>query len=126
VSGTDLWVQVQDPIEAAYDSEPEPDLAIGPHEPFGAQLLRVPPLVIEVSVSTHWLDRGRKAALYASAEIPNYWLVDVPGRAVEVRTQPGPGGYERCEAYGEGERVPPSLEGTGDLDVSVLLAGVSA
>ncbi len=126
VDGTDLWVQVQDPIEAAHDSEPEPDLVVGPHEPFDGRLLRVPPLVIEVSVSTHWLDRGRKAALYASAEIPNYWLVDVPGRAVEVRTQPGPGGYERCETHGEGERVPSPLEGVGDLDVSALLVGVDA
>lgn len=45
---------------------------------------------------------------------------------MKVRTQLGPGGYERCETYGEGERVPPSLEGTGDLDVSALLAGISA
>jgi Uma2 family endonuclease len=125
VAAPDLWVQVQDPIEATYDSEPEPDLVIAQHEPFGEQLLRCPPLVIEVAVTTHWLDRGKKSTLYAAADIPNYWLVDVPARAVEVRTQPGPRGYEKCEVYGEGDRVPSPLEGVGDLNVATLLAGLT-
>jgi len=125
VATPDLWVQVQDPIEAAYDCEPEPDLVVGGHEPFGEQLLRCPPLVIEVSVTTHWLDRSKKTKLYAAADIPNYWLVDVPGRAVEVRTQPGPHGYERCDVYGEGDRVPSPLEGVSDLDVAALLDDVA-
>jgi hypothetical protein len=111
VSGTDLWVQVQDPIEAAYDSEPEPDLAIGPHEPFGAQLLRVPPLVIEVSVSTHWLDRGRKAALYASAESPTigWWTFpDGPWRCALSR---GPAATSVARRMGRESVFPPRLRG---------------
>jgi Uma2 family endonuclease len=120
----DLWVQAQDPIEAAYDCEPEPDLVIGEHEPFGEQLLRCPPLVIEVAVSTHRLDRGKKAELYAAAEVPDYWLVDVPGRAVEVRTQPGQHGYGHCELYREGSFTPAPLEGVAGLDVTALLADV--
>ncbi|MFZ1924814.1 MAG: Uma2 family endonuclease [Solirubrobacteraceae bacterium] len=119
-----LWVQAQDPIEAAFDSEPEPDLAVGGHEPFGEQLLRCPPLAIEVAVTTQWLDRGRKAKLYAAADIPNYWLVDVPGRAVEVRTQPGRHGYEQCEIFREGSVVPSPLDGVADLDIAALLADV--
>jgi Uma2 family endonuclease len=121
----DLWVQVQDPIEAAYDCEPEPDLVIGGHEPFGEQLLRCPPLVIEVAVTTHWLDRGKKIKLYAAAGIPNYWLVDVPGRAVEVRTRPGAHGYEHCDTYREGSVVPAPLDGVANLDVAALLTDIS-
>jgi Uma2 family endonuclease len=119
-----LWVQIQDPIEAAWDGEPEPDLAVSEHEPFAGRLLRCPPLVIEVAVTTHWLDRGKKADLYAAAGIPNYWLVDVPGRAVEVRTQPGAHGYTRCDVYPEGSIVPVPLEGVDGLDVAALLAGI--
>jgi Uma2 family endonuclease len=122
VAASDLWVQVQDPIEAAWDCEPEPDVTIGEHAPLRGRLLRCPPLVIEVAVSTHRLDRGKKAELYAAADIPNYWLVDVPARAVEVRTRPGPHGYERCETYHEGSVVPAPLDGVDHLDIAVLFA----
>jgi Uma2 family endonuclease len=122
----DLWVQVQDPIEAAYNCEPEPDLVIAEHEPFGEQLLRCPPLVIEVAVTTHWLDRGKKADIYAAADIPNYWLVDVSGRAVEVRTRPGRHGYEHCETHREGSVMPAPLDGVDELDVAALLADVES
>jgi Uma2 family endonuclease len=126
VAASGLWVQVQDPIEAAWDCEPEPDLAVGGHEPFAERLLRCPPLVIEVAVSTHWLDRGKKADLYAAADIPNYWLVDVPGRAIEVRTQPGRHGYERRQTHNEGSVVPSPLNGVADLDIAALLADVES
>ncbi len=124
VAASGLWVQGQDPIEAAWDCEPEPDLALSEHEPLRGRLLRCPPLVIEVAVTTHWLDRGKKADLYAAADIPNYWLVDVPGKAIEVRTQPGRHGYERCETYNEGSVVPSPLDGIADLDIAALLANV--
>lgn len=124
VEGSKWWVQVQDPVEAAFDSEPEPDLLVSRCEPAGGQILRTAELVVEVAVSTHRLDRGRKATLYARADIPTYWLVDIPGRAVEVRLEPGPDGYGRCRIYREAERVPCRLEGVEDLEVAKLLAGM--
>jgi Uma2 family endonuclease len=126
MASPDWWVQGQDPIEAAFDCEPEPDLVIAEHEPFGEQLLRCPTLVIEVAVTTHWLDRGKKAELYAAADIPNYWLVDVRGRAVEVRTQPGRHGYEQCDIYNKGSVVPSPLDGIADLDIAALLAKITS
>jgi len=54
-----------------------------------------------------------------------YWLVDVPGRAVEVRSDPGPDGYQRCEIYKAGDCVPLPAEGVAELDVSALLEGLS-
>ena len=120
-----MWMQVQDPLEVAWDCEPEPDLAIASHKPPRGQHLRTALLVVEVAVTSHWLDRGRKATLYAGADIPSYWLVDVPGRAVEVRTRPGLHGYEQCETYREGSLVPSSLDGVDDLEVATLLADVT-
>ena len=117
-----LWVQVQDPIEAAWDCEPEPDIALASHKPSRGHHLRTALLVIEVAVTTHWLDRGKKADVYAAADIPDYWLVDVPGRAVEVRVRPGPHGYERCDIYAEGSLVPSPLDGVADLDGTALFA----
>jgi Uma2 family endonuclease len=118
------WVQVQDPIEVAPDSEPEPDLAVYADElPIGRHPSTAL-LVAEVAVGSHKIDRGVKAALYARAGIPVYWLVDVPGRAIEVRTEPGPDGYGRCEVHREGDHVPSPLDGVQDLDITALLAGV--
>ncbi len=119
-----MWTQAQDPIEVAWDCEPEPDFALALHKPPRGRHLRTALLVIEVAVTSHRLDRGKKADLYAAADIPNYWLVDVPGRAVEVRTQPGAHGYGRCEIFPEGSVVPAPLDGVGSLDIAALLADV--
>jgi Uma2 family endonuclease len=50
-------------------------------------------LVVEVADSTVDYDREVKADRYAAAGIPEYWLVDLPGEAVEVFRQPEDDGY---------------------------------
>jgi Uma2 family endonuclease len=45
-------------------------------------------LVIEVTSSSATVDRGVKARLYASAGVPEYWIVDVAQRAIEVHRDP--------------------------------------
>jgi Uma2 family endonuclease len=120
------WTQVQQPLEIRPRSEPEPDLLVAVSEPPPGEHLRGALLVVEVAVSSHRRDRGRKAALFAEADIPAYWLVDVPGRAVEVRTRPGPHGYEHCETYPEGSLVPAPLDGVDGLDVTALLADIAS
>jgi Uma2 family endonuclease len=62
--------------------------------------------------------------MYARAGVPAYWLVDVPGRAVEVRTEPGADGYGRCDVFREGATVPSPVSGADDLDVAGLLKGL--
>ncbi|HEY1688403.1 MAG TPA: Uma2 family endonuclease [Solirubrobacteraceae bacterium] len=120
------WTQVQLPIEVPPDSEPEPDIAVLANEPPPGRHPRSALLVIEVAVSSHAIDRGRKASLYAAAGIPEYWLVDVPGRAVEVRSEPTAEGYRRCEI----ERARPRakvafpLEDVPEIDLETLFADV--
>jgi Uma2 family endonuclease len=117
-------VRVQLPFEVPVRCEPEPDLAVLAEEPEPGHHPSSALLVAEVAVSSHLIDRNVKARQYARAAVPTYWLVDVPGRTVEVRTQPGPDGYERCDVYRETSLVPSPLEGVEDLDVSALLAGI--
>ena len=111
---------MQGPLEVSSGSEPEPDLKLTEGEPSYDRLSRTALLVVEVAVTSHKKDRGSKAEVYARAEVPTYWLVDVPGRAVEVRTDPGNRGYGRCDIYRLGDRVPPPAEGVADLDVAWL------
>lgn len=112
--------RVQLPLETRWGSLPEPDLALLARPPQPDRHPRTALLVVEVAVTSHDEDRGEKAKMYAAASVPTYWLVDVPGRAVEVRSDPGPRGYERCEIYRLGDRVPSPAEGVPDLEVAWL------
>ncbi|HWY89637.1 MAG TPA: Uma2 family endonuclease [Solirubrobacteraceae bacterium] len=117
------WLRVQLPLEAEWRSIPEPDLALSEGQHPVSRHPRTALLAVEVMVSSHKQDRETKAKMYAWAPIPTYWLVDVPGRAVEVRSDPGPKGYGRCEVYGIGASVPSPAEGVPDLDVASLFEG---
>jgi Uma2 family endonuclease len=118
-------LRTQLPLEVLPDSEPEPDLALVAEKPPPGRHPRTALLVVEVAVTSHEADRGVKAKQYATASVPTYWLIDVPGKAVEVRSDPGPAGYGRCEIYKVGDRVPSPAEGVAELDVGALLEGLS-
>lgn len=86
-------MRVQMPLAAGVRSEPELDLALVGHSdperhPSTAML------VVEVAVTSQDQDE-HKAATYAGAAVPLYWLVDGSARQVIVFTEPGPVGYER-------------------------------
>ena len=78
-------------LAASDDSMPEPDIAVVPAFPAGHPTTAV--LVVEVSQTSLRFDRGRKAALYAEASFPTYWVVDLVGRVVHVHTEPRDGHY---------------------------------
>jgi Uma2 family endonuclease len=117
-------LRVQLPLEVSPDSMPEPDLALVAEKPLPGRHPQTALLVVEVAVSSQPVDRGVKPALYARAGVPTYWLVDVPEKVVEVRCEPGPNGYRRCEVYGVGASVPAPAEGVAELGVASLLAGI--
>jgi len=118
------WLHVQLPLAATRGSLPEPDLALVEGEGLLHHHPRTALLAVEVSVTSHRRDREVKAGLYAGAGVPTYWLVDVPGRTVEVRSDPGPEGYRHCEIYGVGATVPSPAEGVPDLGVGELFEGL--
>jgi Uma2 family endonuclease len=120
----EAWLGVQGPLEIKPGSEPEPDLTLIEGEPSSRHHPRTALLTVEVAVTSHKKDRGPKGEMYARTGVPTYWLVDVPGRAIEVRTDPGPNGYSRCEVYGVGASVPSPAEGVPDLDVAWLFEGL--
>jgi Uma2 family endonuclease len=84
-------------------------------------------LVVEVSDNTVRQDRGRKAAKYARAGVPEYWIVNLAARRLEVYQDPGPMpesqweyGYQSAQFYSEEETVAPLL-GTGQVRVADLM-----
>jgi Uma2 family endonuclease len=64
--------------------------------------------VIEVADSSIDRDRVDKAALYATALVPEYWLINVARLELEVRTEPADGIYRRVTPYRLGESASPT------------------
>lgn len=124
LSGAAARLRVQLPIQVASDSVPEPDLAlVGEPERMDSHPTHAL-LVVEVAASSQAIDRGRKAELYAATGIPIYWLVDIPTRLVEVRTDSGPAGYGTLRTIRAGDVLPSPCEGVDELAVAELLEGL--
>jgi len=104
---TDISVRLSD------HDVPEPDIAItDAPEGDGILPLESVKLLIEVSDSTLSQDLGLKAALYASAGVPEYWVVDVNSPVIHQMWSPGPKGYaERCEVAFGGRIEAETIEG---------------
>ena len=90
--GPGWYPRLHAPLALDDDSEPEPDVAIVPGEP--RDYIPAHPstaaLVVEVADSSLRLDRRLKAGLYARAGIPDYWIVNLAERALEVHRDPAP------------------------------------
>jgi Uma2 family endonuclease len=95
-------VRVQSPFAALDTSEPEPDVAVVPLGDYDTEHPHEAHLLIEVAESSLTRDRGLKQRIYASASVPEYWIVNVPQRCIEVFRVP------RGSAYVSVERVPHS------------------
>lgn len=123
--GREWGISVQSTLGAGRDSLPEPDIAVVMDRGAWHVQRRVAGcgeaiLLIEVSVTSRRVDR-RKAAIYAQAAAPEYWIVDVPDRMVIVHRGPRPDGswteIRRVDADGTLD-LP---EGAGQLPVADVL-----
>ncbi len=78
-----------------------PDIVVVPSEDQWDTGLRGPDclLVIEVAQTSLATDRTTKKAIYASEGVPEYWIVDLSARAVEVYRDPQDGDYRSRTRY---------------------------
>jgi Uma2 family endonuclease len=88
--GRGYHIRPQHPIALDDLSEPEPDIAVvrGRIEDYIDAHPTSPVLVVEVADSSLALDRERKARLYATAAILDYWIVNLVDGALEVYRDP--------------------------------------
>lgn len=83
------WLVVQRTVRLTRLSAPGPDFyVLDVPEQTPTSQLPVPSLVIEVSDTTYRKDAGPKLRTYASAGIPDYWIVNLPRQQVEVYRRP--------------------------------------
>lgn len=117
------YVRVQSPLALDDYSEPEPDLAVveGSPRDYRDRHPATALLVAEVADTSLAFDRGLKAEVYARAGIPEYWLLNLPDRALEVFREPAEGRY-RSHAVLRGEdRVSPLARPEVSFRVADLL-----
>ncbi|MEA5552406.1 Uma2 family endonuclease [Anabaena cylindrica UHCC 0172] len=91
-------VSVHNPIVLDETSEPQPDIALLKPRPDFYRNSHPQPedifLLIEVADTTIKYDREVKIPLYAEANIPEVWLVDVNQEIIEVYRNPLQGIYQ--------------------------------
>lgn len=102
-------VRVQLPLSLGGISEPEPDLAVvraDQGDPISAHPSTAL-LAIEVARESLRKDRELKAAIYARAGIPEYWIVNLAESCVEVYRDPDPaaGRYRTSLKVSTGEQL---------------------
>lgn len=122
-------VRRQGPMTLNDGTEPEPDVLIvtgsrmvyQDHHPTPPEVR----LLVEVSDATLAKDRGKKAADYAQAGIPDYWIINLVSRQLEVHRDPGPlptgHGYKLRRVLLEGEAIAPLLAPGRSVSVTDLL-----
>lgn len=122
------WVvRNQAPLILGLHLDPEPDLAVVPGKPrdYTAHPTTAA-LVIEIADSSLTFDTTEKAELYATAGIPDYWVLDVDGRRLFVFRDPAsvaPGGvaYRTQLAFGPADSVSPLAAAGATIAVADLL-----
>ena len=121
--GDAFFVSVQNPFDVSDDIEPQPDLAVIAGDP--AALAEAPStaaLIVEVSDSTLRYDRTTKTRLYARAGVPEYWIVNLVDRVLEVYRQPqSSGGYADVRLCRPGETLTPFAAPQAVIAVADLL-----
>jgi len=99
----------QGPARLAIDSVPEPDLALLRRRSYrmGAPRPEDVLLVVEVAESSLRYDQTLKLRLYASAGVPEYWIVSVEGEWIEVCRSPAGERYRERSRAARGEVLAP-------------------
>jgi Uma2 family endonuclease len=110
-------VRCQMSLAAGDLSEPEPDLTVAPVGDYDTDHPHQAYLIIEVAESSLATDRGRKLRLYARCNIPEYWIVNLADRCIEVYTEVSGDAYARLEKYERGQAV--RLGAFNDVEVRV-------
>jgi Uma2 family endonuclease len=114
-------IGVGNPLAISNLSEPQPDfMVVAPRAGYRAAHPTTATLVIEVAHSSLHLDLGMKAALYAGAGIPDYWVVDLDHDEIVIHRDPVGGAFRSVTHHRQGV-VRPLHHGGVVVDVRDLL-----
>ena len=118
---TGFFVTKESPLTTS-DSEPEPDLMVvkGKESDFRDHHPTTAELIIEVSINTQERDRS-KAAIYAEAQVAEYWLVLPEKKEILIYTQSNGREYEQRRTISKGKAISSVIDGL-QVDVPEVFA----
>lgn len=119
--GFDVDIQLPFAVPDQY-SLPEPDVKVVPRVGRDEMPSRAL-LIVEVAHTSLRPDATRKVELYAEAGVPDYWVVDVLHRQLQVRRDPVGDRYGSLAVLGPEDAVRPLALDVAPLDLDELLAG---
>ncbi len=128
--GAGHFVRTQAPLDLGDGSEPEPDVMVlrGHPRDYAAAHPREAILILEVADTSLAYDQRDKASLYAKAGGPDYWVLNLGQRRLEVRrdplpdsTQPFGYGYRSTTIFTEADGVAPLGAPQAEIRVADLL-----
>jgi Uma2 family endonuclease len=121
VAGFDIRAQM--PLALGFDSEPEPDIAVvlGTARDYLHSHPTSAVLIVEIADSSLLHDRKRKSRLYARAEIPEYWIMNVMDWCLEVYREPKGGVYRSHTVLRAGDTISPVLRSDATILIADLL-----
>jgi Uma2 family endonuclease len=104
LAGDEMFVSPQSGVTVGKGRQPYPDFAVL-RLPAGKLPGEVPQsedcvLLVEIADSSADFDRKKKSRLYAVANIPEYWVLDLPRKQVVVHRRPRAGEYQDVVEYG--------------------------
>jgi Uma2 family endonuclease len=115
-------VSVQNPIRIEDYDEPQPDLALlKPRADYYATATATAAdvlLLVEVADRTLRTDLGRKARIYASGGVSEYWVVDLNHGLLYVHRAPAHGSYAEREVLAPGGRIAAGFASETDIAVA--------
>lgn len=110
-------VRSQNPFAASDISEPEPDVLVVPNGDYWREHPARAYLVVEVARSSLERDRGPKLALYALAEVDEYWIVNHVDGVVEVYRGRHAGEWRSRSTHRRGDTI--AMAAFPDVEVAV-------
>lgn len=111
----EVHAEREQPLAFRYaPSVPEPDIMVlrGGVDAYPRDFPTTGDTLLLVEIADQSLARDRKrAAAYASEDVPFYWLIDLAGSRVEVYSQPIDGAYASKATLSPGDTIPLVLDG---------------
>lgn len=123
--GNRVVVWTQNPIRIDEFNHPQPDVALcKPRADFYKNSHPNPSdiyLIVEIAWTSAARDRRLKAPLYGRAGIPEFWLIDISRKRIEVYTDPSDDGYDRVARLRPGDSIRPAAFSNVEIRVDDLV-----
>jgi Uma2 family endonuclease len=125
--GAGWLLRCQSPLDLGAYTNPMPDLAVVAPYPKGTHP-KSAALIVEIADTTLFTDTTTKAELYATAGVPDYWVLDLVGRRLLVFRDPesspkglGATAYRTHSSHGPDASVAPLAVPERSIRVAELL-----